>query len=55
MPDVQSVLLLLVHCAQARATCLLRALPPTLSEQFARSHDAGMNEWVLVLDAADPS
>ena len=40
--DVQSAWLLLVHCAQARATNLLRALQPSLSEEFARSHDAGM-------------
>ena len=42
VPDVQSAWLLLVHCAQAQATYLLRALQPSLSEEFARSHDAGM-------------
>ena len=42
VPDVQSAWLLLVHCAQARATYLLRSLQPSLSEEFARSHDSGM-------------
>ena len=42
VPDVQSAWLLLVHCAQARATYLLRSLQPSRSEEFARSHDAGM-------------
>ena len=32
--------------AQARATYLLRALQPSLTEEFARSHDAGM--WVCL-------
>ena len=42
VPDVQSAWLLLVHCVQARATYLLRSLQLSLSEKFARSHDASM-------------
>ena len=50
--DVQSAWLLLVHCAQVRATYLLRSLQPSLSEEFARCHDAGM--WGCLLNSTVP-
>ena len=37
--DVQSVWLLLVHCASARACYNLRALRRSVVEEFARAHD----------------
>ena len=40
--DVQSAWLLLVHCASARACYYLRALRPSVVEEFARAHDAGL-------------
>ena len=40
--DVQSAWLLLVHCASARACYYLRALRPSVVEEFARAHDLGL-------------
>ena len=40
--DVQSAWLLLVHCASAHPCYCLRALRPSMVEEFARAHDAGL-------------
>ena len=40
--DLQCAWLLLVHCASARACYFLRTLRPSLAEEFARAHDAGL-------------
>ena len=40
--DVQSAWLLLVHCASGRACYYLRALRPSVVEEFARPHDEGL-------------
>ena len=40
VPDLQCAYLLLTYCANTRATYLLRALPPILTQAFARAHDA---------------
>ena len=42
VPDVQSDLALLLHCANARANCALRVVRPDLARQFAQAHDAGL-------------
>ena len=39
VPDVQAAWQLLVYCAVPRANHLLRLLPPTVSEQYAKGHD----------------
>ena len=40
VPDLQcAYYLLLTYCANTRATYLLRALPPILTQAFARAHD----------------
>ena len=44
--DVQSTWLLLLHCAQARANFLLRAVRPEAVEEFATRHDRGL-WWCL--------
>ena len=44
--DVQSAWLLLLHCAQARANFLLRAVRPEAVEEFATRHDRGL-WWCL--------
>ena len=40
VPDLQCAYLLLTYCANTRATYLLRALPPILTQAFATAHDA---------------
>ena len=45
LADVQSAWLLLVHCAQARANFLIRAVRPE-AEEFAVNHDRGL-WWCL--------
>ena len=40
--DLQCAWLLLVHCASARACHYLRTLRPSMVEEFARAHDAGL-------------
>ena len=42
IPDVQCAWLLLLHCASARATYLLRAVRPELVRPFAAAHDQGL-------------
>ena len=42
VPDLQSAWSLLLHCAAARATYLLRTLPPEAVARFADAHDAGL-------------
>ena len=37
--DLQSAWLLLLFCANTRATCSLRGIPPAETEQFALAHD----------------
>ena len=44
--DVQSALFLLLHCAQARANFLLRAVKPEAVEEFAARHDRS-SWWCL--------
>ena len=41
VPDLQSAWLFLTYCAAAKATYLLRVLPPTLVRRFAEDHDDG--------------
>ena len=40
VPDLQSAWALLVHCASARATFLLRVVRPEMTHRFASAHDA---------------
>ena len=40
VPDLQSAWSLLVHCATARATFLLRVVRPEMTQRFASAHDA---------------
>ena len=42
VPELQSAWLLLLHCASARANCLLRVVEPSAVAEFARSHDDGI-------------
>ena len=46
VPDVLSAWLLLLHCAQARANCMLRMIPPEAVKEFARRHDAELFQCV---------
>ena len=55
--DVQSAWLLLLHCAQARANFLLRAVRPEAVEEFATRHDRGLwwclaRFWESILSSA---
>ena len=49
MPELQSAWLLLSLCASARANYYLRALPPSLSREFAESHDAALLDTLFGL------
>ena len=42
VPDLQSAWILLLHCAAAKATYLLRVLPPDSVAPFAAAHDEGL-------------
>ena len=42
LPDVQSAWALLLHCANARATYLLRVVRPEMVHRFAEGHDHGL-------------
>ena len=42
VPDLLSAWVLLLHCAAARATYLLRTLPPEAVARFAEAHDEGL-------------
>ena len=56
MPEMQSAWLLLSLCANARANYYLRALPPSLSREFAESHDdfcrRSWGFWITLLSAS---
>ena len=39
--DLQSAWLLLLHCATARANCILRVVEPQAVAEYARLHDNG--------------
>ena len=49
VPDLQSAWALLLHCAAARATYLLRTLPPEAVARFADAHDAGLWRCMCLL------
>ena len=49
VPNLQSSWLLLLHCASARANCLLRTLCPDSVQGFAEAHDRGLWECVCAL------
>ena len=51
VPDVQSAWLILLHCTQARANCLLRVVRPDAARAFAQNHDEGLFQRPL----QDPS
>ena len=55
VPDVQSVRLLLLHCASVRANFQLRVVRPSAAENFARIHDAGLWRCLSHLLQIDPS
>ena len=42
LPDVQTAWALLLHCANARATYLLRVVRPEMVHRFAEGHDHGL-------------
>ena len=42
VPDLQAVWQILLHCAGPRCHHMLRTLPPSESEEYARAHDVGM-------------
>ena len=42
LSDVQSAWALLLHCANARATYLLRVVTPEMVQRFAEGHDRGL-------------
>ena len=42
LPDVQSAWALLLHCANARATYLLRVVRQEMVHRFAEGHDHGL-------------
>ena len=39
VPDVQAAWLLLLHCAQARANCMLRITPDEMVREFTQRRD----------------
>ena len=49
VPDLQSAWLLRVHCAAAKATHLLRVLPPITVRRFAEDHDEGLRSCLCQL------
>ena len=42
VPDLQAAWQILLHCAGPRCHHMLRTLPPSESEEYARAHDVGM-------------
>ena len=42
VPDLQAAWQILLHCAGPRCQHMLRTLPPSESEEYARAHDVGM-------------
>ena len=53
VPDLQAAWLLLLMCAAARCHYLLRALPPSSTAAFARSHDEAVLDCLRELLAND--
>ena len=51
LPDLQSAWLLLLNCAAPRSNYTTRTLPPTLAENYARKHDAGV--WGVLAQLLD--
>ena len=49
MPDLQSAWVLLLYCAAPRANHLLRMLPPSQSEGYARQHDTAVRGCLSTL------
>ena len=49
LPDLQGAWLLLLFCASPRANYLLRMLPPGVTDEFARGHDAGVQTCLTTL------
>ena len=49
IPSLLELQLHLVHCAAAKATCLLRVLPPTMMRRFAEDHDDGLRSRLCQL------
>ena len=53
--DLQSAWCLLLYCAAARVNFWLRSVPPGLSGEFAREHDAGVWRCMCQLLHIDPA
>ena len=53
--DLQSAWCLLLYCAAARVNFWLRSVPPELSGEFAREHDAGVWRCMCQLLHIDPA
>ena len=53
LPDRQSAWLLLLMCAAPRSNYLLRSLAPSLTDEFARTHDDGITRCLADLLAND--
>ena len=53
LPDLQSAWLLLLMCAAPRSNYLLRSLAPSLTDEFARTHDDGIARCLADLLAND--
>ncbi len=49
VPDLQVAWLLLLHCASPRPNYLMRVLPPSQTEAFAREHDAAVMQCMGTL------
>ena len=49
MPDLQCAWNLLTYCAIPRSNHTLRTLPPSLSEEYARGHDAAVQDTLRAL------
>ncbi len=54
MGDTQSAWLLLLFCAAARATYVLRVVSPDLAAEYARAHDEALWECLCTIAAVDP-
>ena len=55
VPDVQSAWLILLHCTQARANCLLRVVRPDAARAFAQNHDEGLFQRLCRILQIEPT